>query len=653
MTHAHLPPEDAFDRWLDDLAEGSRDPADDDVSDTATWLHRQVGLAPAKTHRLDNRHKAALRQRIMPRPASHPKSPHSSGSTGIIASAPAVAPARLDGIGWRVIGLVSAAILVIMALTSIGVVLRLDHSERVPSGAATASLMPFAPSSVLASATPAAVCATGDTLVLMPESEPDAATFDDLAFPVAWYQDGILTVEQGGDVIREIEIGPAGRIQPTSWPDVLFVSNDAEDRHGALVNVRSGEVAELGPVFDRQWTNGAYLIWASDASHYTRHIIDLRNFERVDLNQRFRIEPMQSWRPSVPAGNSSNDGTVVLIETPLVPSFEHVSPAAPAATPDLPALEAGTRSILVDGDLNHLSLVEPVSRSSGDTALSPNGKLMAWLAPSDTNPHEERILTIAETATGDVIGTRPVEATYANSLMFSHDGSTIYSTSNTSLEQFVFAPNMATPVAASQPIPLPEPGYSIVAASPDRSKLLLSISEHAPSEILYWTDLDTGTLSEINGAVGRMWKSTFPNTVAPRVSRYFLIDDLTQEVGILDMMTGEIVLTIDRTEGAAATTISPDGHTLMIPSETGVEIVNLRTGVAIAHSAPGETESLPQPASVSSDGSCVAVTWRLDGGDGESVLLSTTSNTVITLSPSTVGGWISSTETSSRATPAP
>ena len=641
MTDSHQNPEEEFDQWLDDLTDGLNH-ATDDVTETASRLHQLFGVPTATGHHTGARQKAAIRSRILPPSPSQPVPSRSSGSSGIIAGAPLPNAAP----GWwhprRAVGLLSAAILVLFAIASVGVVLRLGDTEQAPGVSATASMMPFAPSSALASPTPVAGCATDDTLLLIPREpiEPDALA--DLPFPVAWYQDGTLTVQQVGEVIREIEIGPAEFVRPTPWPDVAIAytphpATEPATSKATLVNLATGTTLELGPVNTPQWTDGPFMFWASDEALYDWHVLDLRTFEQVSLTERFNVTPAHGWFAGVEMGNSSIDGTVLLVTAATLQNPPQATPQ-PSADANLPELRPEHNALLIDGGLDRISVVGPLTTTSGAMTLSPDGDTIAWLAPYERAG--VRVLTIAETATGEVIHTQHVQATYNNDLLFSADGSVLYSTVGQELHQLTVNPDTATPVATDpSPIPLPGTGYEIGAATPDRSKLLLSRPSYASDEISVWLDLETGETREYEGTIGRLWESTFPTTVASDLGRYVLLDDLTTTVRILDMATGEIVTELDRQDGGAAMVISTDASALIAPHLDSVDHIDLVTGATTTLQAPESAEGVPQLVAVSSDGDCTALSWQLENGSDTSLLLSANTGSGIPLPPATIGGW--------------
>lgn len=643
MTHSSIPPEDAFDRWLDELADSNQPQTEDENAEAAVYLHDHFALATPKAAGPSRKRKAEMRGRIFS-PAAPPtqQAPtRSPGSPGIVAGPARVIPIDRHNVPWRIGSIVSAAILVLVALATLGAALRLDDGERAPGVSATASMMPFAPASALASPAAMAGCATDDTLLLMPEEPTDPGAFTTLPFPVAWYQDGTLTVEHRGDVIREIEIGDAHILRPTSVPNVILAT---EIRSGSInrsertvfANIATGETFEIAPPDKRiVFTDGPFALWTSDASYTRWQVIDLRTFETADLGTMFAVTPPTPWTPYEMA--TSDDGTVLMVGTATHHPVNQTVPPATPATHGGPKLQVGRSALLITGSLDDISVVGPIAASSGDVALSPDGQLMAWLAPSDRAG--ERILTIADTATGRITRERPVEATYSNSVLFNADGTVLYSTSGATLDRIPVHTNAATPGTVTAPITLPDSHYRIMAADPAREHLLLVRTQNAAGENSVWLDVKTGEMRELEGTLGRMFTSGVP-AISSTVNAHLQLDDLVSRISILDMATGKIVMTIDRRDGSAMSTISADGGTVLVPREGGVELLDLDTGTGTTHPAPEGTDDIPWTFTVSSNGTCVAGNWSLENGDLETVLLSTSSDTQTPLPTSAVGGWV-------------
>ena len=575
----------------------------------------------------------------MSSPASKPSRGRSAGATGFVAGAPIGIPIGRHQTAWRMASIAAAAVLVLIALATIGAVLRMGDDEQAPGIAATASMMPFAPASALASPTPEAICTTDDTLLLTPEEPVAPDTFAELPFGVAWYRDGTLTVERQGEVVREIEIGDADDVRPAGWPNVVLASTRETGSNTTFINIQTGDILDIGPTYGlHHWTDGPFVFFATDPAQYERHLLDLRSFEQVNLTDRFAVTPAESWLPSVQLGNASDDGTVLLISTRPIRSYTGATPTAPAEEPDQPELQLSRQALLVNGSLDDISIVGPMATSSGGSALSPDGATMAWLAPSEQGG--ERILTIADTTTGNVMHAAPVDATYSNSLMFNADGSILYSTHGTTLERIVVRPNEATPFAAPEPITLPDTAYRILAASQDREQLLLARTQNAAGEVSIWLDLATVEMREFEGTLGRLWESTFPSDSAPAINSHVLIDDLLKEASVLNLETGEIVTSVDRQDGVALTTISADGSTLLVPHEASVDLLDLSRGSTTTHAAPEGAEGFPQPLAMSPDGSCATVSWRLESEERDPVLLSASSDTSTPLPPAEIDGWV-------------
>ena len=639
MTHPPIPPEDSFDAWLNDLVDGTRHTSQDENAAAARYLHDHFGLPSVEGTRLSSRQKAEIRNRVFANsvPESEPVPDKSPGATGIIVSPANVMPLARRSAPWHIASIVSAAVLVLIAVAMIGAVLRLNEAENVPGVSATASMMPFAPASALASPTPVAGCTPNATLLLIPESpvEPDA--FADLPFPVAWYQDGLLTVERQGKVVRKIEIGDADDLRATSMPNIVFATNDAPDPEGVFVNIDTGASFEIGPYQSIRSTEGPFVFWASDPSFTRWHVADLRTFTTVDLSRMFAVTPLQPWIPYTSPITTSDAGSVLLVGTTTYdPVNSPVIPATPVAS-DGPELRISRTALLINGDLDDISVVGPLAPTSGAITLSPDGETMAWLAPRERAG--ERILNIADTATGDVIHTQPVEATYSNSLLFNEDGSVLYSTSGETLERIAVPPDAAPPVAALTSITLPDTAYHIRAASPDRTKLLLARTQTAAGQESIWLDLGTGEMRVLEGTLGRMFVSQIPN-VASSINGHVLLDDLESEVTVLDMNTGEPVATMHRKDGAAMTTISADGSVLLMPHEDSLELRNLDSGAVTTWIAPDDEGGALSSFTISSDGSCIAGNWPRASGGLETVLLMPDRDMRVPLPMSAVGGWV-------------
>lgn len=636
----NFPSSDSFDQRLDDLADGGLKDGDDDITETAAWLHRHFSVPEVNTVGLNAQKKTAIRDRtlLIPTATAIPKLAMSRRSDALgIAAGPATTIPMYRRSAWRVASIISAAILVLLAVAVLGALLRLDDNERVPGVSATASMMPFAPASVLASPTPVAGCTTTDTLLLTPVKPPEAETFADLPFAVAWYRDGMLTVERQGEITRTIDIGDADQLRPTTVANVIFATTDGPNREGTLINIMTGEAFQLGPYEFIRSAEGPYVFWASDTSLAIWHVVDLRSFETVNLNEQFNVTPLEPWTQYYSPMTSSNDGTVLLLSTKTIDlPYGSTAPATPVLS-NGPELQIKRDALLINGSLESISVVGPVAVSSGAMALSPDGQIMAWLAPSDQGG--ERVLTIVDTTTRDVIHTKEVEATFDNSLLFSADSTVLYSTSGDTLERIAIQSGEATPVTTEGTITLPEAHYRIAAATPDRTRLLLARWLHTEGESSIWLNLENGELRKFEGTPGRLWESTYPASVAPSINTHVLLADYREEASVLDMNTGEIVVTSDWNRGNVAFTISGGSTTLALPEEDHIVLFDLVTARTTSYSAPEQVNLLPQVVALSSEGSCTALTWVQDNDVGASVLISSGSDAQMPLPPSGIGGW--------------
>lgn len=643
MTNAHIPPEDAFDQWLDDLADGSRHEADDPHRETAAQLHRLLGVAPATGPRLSKRRKLAIRQRILPNRAASPTPLRSSGATGMVANPAGAMPLDSPWSFGHVASMVSAALLIVLAIASVGLALRFNDSDNLSGVSATASIMSFAPASALASPAPLADCTTDDTLLLMPESEPDPETLADLPFPVAWYRHGLLTVENRGEMLREIEIGAVQHLQPTRWPGVAIAYASFPEQKATLINLASGAVFEMDPFYVPQWTDGPFMFWSQDESDTHWGMIDLRTFEHVDLTERFEVNAPQGWVPVVQMGNSSDDGTVLVVSVNPIQSADRQPPMLASPTlSDLPSVEIIEDALVINGHIDDISVVGPLASSSGAMALSPDGTLMAWLAPAERAG--TRTLTIADTATGEGVQTQPVEATWNNSLLFNSDGSILYATTGTTLEQIAVRPDGGTPVATAAPITVPDTAYRIIAASPERDRLLLARSD-VDGDTLLWVDVESGETREFDGLVGQVHESWIPNYASRIASHVVILDrfaDGPYPPGtLLDMDTSEMIDPVDNSDilGTGVAMISEDGSTALNAPGDRVEFIDLTTGMATDYPAPEEVMGNATSFTITPDGACAVVTWPTDGDRSITRLYSAVFGDVSELPASPAEGW--------------
>src|SRR5699024_4328243 len=183
-------------------------PRDQELGAIAAWLIDHFGLPPERDTAPRDSERAAIRQRVLHASSQPPAPARASRATGIAAGIPMDTSPGSTGTPRHLAGLAAAAVLVLIALAMLGTVLRAgDRGDQQGGVAATASLLPFAAGTALASPTPVAGCATSDTLLLMPEEPVAPGDFAALPFPVAWYRDGTITVQRGGEVLREIDIG--------------------------------------------------------------------------------------------------------------------------------------------------------------------------------------------------------------------------------------------------------------------------------------------------------------------------------------------------------------------------------------------------------------------------------------------------------------
>jgi hypothetical protein len=137
--------------------------------------------------------------------------------------------------------------------------------------------------------------------------------------------------------------------------------------------------------------------------------------------------------------------------------------------------------------------------------------------------------------------------------------------------------------------------------------------------------------------------------VAGTIGRYVLLDDIETKVRVVDMTTGEIVITESRAD-TQIVTISPDGSTLMIPRDKGITLIDLATGHETSFPRPETDASTPTAegiegasptlAALSPNGACAAVSWSLGEEETESVLLVAGSGEQIALPGSIAPGWI-------------
>jgi hypothetical protein len=636
MTSFPNSPEDALDRWLDDLADNPEARPDDELADAAAYLHWHFGL-PGADVSLSSSERDAIRARV---PASMPATKGSARGSGIVAGPTSGIPVeRLAG-PWRVASLVAAAVIVLIAAATLGAVLRSDNVERMPGAVATASVMPFTPQPALASATPVA-CVTDDILLLSPDEPMEEGAFRELSFAVAWYRDGVITVERGGKVLREIEVGEADIVQPTDVPNVILTATRgslAEGGDATFVNIATSETADIGHYQDFAVNRGQYFFWSPDGSFRRWQAIDLRTFETADLTERFRLEPSTPWRPRFEPMLASEDGSTLLVGTaPYTNAVGPGTPITPITMKDEPKLDIAATAILIDGSLDDMRLVGPLAVSSGAVAISPDGETIAWLAPSETGG--ERILTIADVATGDMISERPVESTYANSLLYSADGTVLYSTEGKRLKRIAVRPQVATPGAAGEPFTPLEDELQIVAASSDRTKLLLSSSPGAVGGTSIWLDLATGETREVDGSLGWMFSGRIPAPSSP-IGPFIPIDDNVPGHDILDMATGEIVTSIDRMDNSRPGIFSVDDSTLVHTSDGTVTFLELASGAGETYPAPEGAAASSWSYATTADGSCAAVSW-LDSEDAlVTRLYSKTEGVVAPLPGSVVGGWV-------------
>ncbi len=609
----------------------------DDV--TAAWLDRHFGLHGVVDDRITAAERAAIRARVFGAQA-----PSFSRSTGIVAGPFAALPAWGRSRAQRVASLAAAAALVLILVAALGGYLRSDSGERLPGAAATASVLPFAPGAALASPA-AATCATDATLLLVPSPDADTAAFAELPFAVAWDREGTLVVQRGDVVLHEIALPEGALLRPTSQPGVILaapIAPDHRDEPARLINIETGESAEVGPYRYLHLADGPYAFWASDSSYTRWSVTDLRTFETVDLSEHYRPEPLAPWVPSTGSVTTSDDGTVVLAGTTSSnPSNETPAPATPLPS-DLPPLEVSHNAILIDGSLDNIRLVGPLATTSGAMALSPDGKMVAWIAPSDRAG--VRFLEIQDVATGDEITGQPIDATYSISLLFSADGEYLYVTEGRTLRGIDL--DLANGYElGNTSVELPDTAYRIVGASPDRTKLLLARTTYASGEVSLWVDLATGEVRELDGTPGRMFTGQVPG-VASTINRYVVLEDIDPRDGeadfrIVDMAAGDVALTSSRAD-TAAVTIALDGATVAIPRKEGIELVDLATGKSVIYAAPADSERVPTTFALSPGGSCAAGTWDLEGDDVETVLLPVDGGESIALPDAGVGGWVMS-----------
>ncbi len=630
--------EDEFDRWLDDPADRDQ-PADDELAGTATWLGRYFGAPPVETP-LEPHRRDAIRKRIFSANPSRADASRMPNQPGFVAS-PAIGGTSGLAVGaWRVASLVSAAVLVLIAAATIGAVLRTPEVERVPGAVATASVLPFAPEPAVA-ASPAASCATSDTLLLVPAEPVEPGDFAELAFAVAWYANGAITVERGGEVLRRIEVGEVSSLRPTGVPNVVLATTwtpGVEGETATFANLVTGETLVIDRYYDLAVIDGPFVFWASDTTFAHWQVADLRSFDTIDLAELFQVDPTRPWRPAVYPGATSDDGTVVLVGTRV---RNPAAPPATVATPvssNLPELVVTRGALLIDDDLDDIRIVDPLSVSSGAMAMSPDGETMAWLAPSDRGG--VRILTVVDVATGEMISERPVDATYSNSLVFSADGTVLYHTEGERLERVAVRPQVATPGAAGEAFFVFDEAQRIFGASPDRAKLLLAPRQYSAGVDSIWLNVNTGDMRDLDGTLGRLFTGTVP-VVASAINQYVALDDLEATVRILDMDTGEIVLSLNRDDAALAT-LSADSSTLVVPREAGVDIHHLDTGTTVTFPPSGESDAWPGGIGVSSNGSCVAVTWSRDGEVTATELLAVSGDRGITVPALDSASWVRS-----------
>lgn len=292
MTTPHIPPEEAFDQWLDALVDDEHRPSTDANSEVATFLQRHFALPPADVSASEpNQHEMST-NRAGNRPAPAAGSPKQLG----------IVPMGGASGGWHIASLASAAVLVLLALGLVGTLLRMGSDDHHVGVSATASILPFAPSPALASPTPAATCATSDTPLLTPAEPVAPRSFADLPFPIAWHEDGTITVARTGEVLREIGIGDLSILRPTPSPSVILAASDLTldgGGRGAFVNIATGDTIEIGAYQRLVFSQGPYAFWVSDETHTRWHVIDLRSFETADLSEMFDIGPPRAWMPHV------------------------------------------------------------------------------------------------------------------------------------------------------------------------------------------------------------------------------------------------------------------------------------------------------------------------------------------------------------------
>jgi hypothetical protein len=146
-----------FDRSLDALLDDGVNAEGHELLGSASWLQDTFGVAGPRHSGLGARRKAAIRRRVLSARTTAPVSDTADwrheGTLGITAGPTVIRELPRFGSLRHVAGLVAAAIVILIAIAMFGTLLRLDDNERVPGAAATASMMPFAPSSVLASPT--------------------------------------------------------------------------------------------------------------------------------------------------------------------------------------------------------------------------------------------------------------------------------------------------------------------------------------------------------------------------------------------------------------------------------------------------------------------------------------------------------------------
>lgn len=200
------------------------------------------------------------------------------------------------------------------------------------------------------------------------------------------------------------------------------------------------------------------------------------------------------------------------------------------------------------------------------------------------------------------------------------------------------------PGAAATASVLPfAPGAALAspaAASPDRTKVLLDRAGSAAEDTSLWIDLDTDEVRELPGQPSRLFTESIPGIAGP-IGRYVLIDDLQETVRVVDMVAGEVIASEARGD-TPLVTVSADGSTLLIPSETAIEIWKPAASDMVTFPVPDGVEQPPFLFSLSPNGACAAGVWDLEGDAIRTVLLPFVGGEPIVLPASGVGGWVAS-----------